>query len=88
MAFDPTKPLNNSPVSSAELRTQLTGLKALIDQCPTDAMMQGHVVNFAAGNCDGVAEMGIAVADPPTQADVQEIANKLDELIHVLKRIT
>ena len=88
MAFDPTKPANNSPVSSAELRTQLTGLKALIDQCPTDAMMQGHVVNFAAGNCDGVAEMGIAVADPPTQADVQEIANKLDELIHVLKRIT
>ena len=88
MAYDPTKPANNSLVNSAELRAQLTGLKTLIDQRPTTAVMEGHVVEFAAGNCDGVAEMGLAVADPPSQADVQEIANKLDELIHVLKRIT
>jgi hypothetical protein len=29
--FDPTKPANNSPNSSAEMRSQLTGLKDLID---------------------------------------------------------
>ncbi|MBK8039878.1 MAG: hypothetical protein IPK22_22505 [Verrucomicrobiaceae bacterium] len=29
--FDPTKPANNSPNSSAEMRAQLNGLKALID---------------------------------------------------------
>jgi len=31
MAFDPTLPANNSPKSSAEMRSQLNGLKALID---------------------------------------------------------
>ena len=31
MAFDPTKPVDGSLVSAAELRAQLTGLKALLD---------------------------------------------------------
>lgn len=31
MPFDPTKPANNSPNSSAEMRAQLNALKALID---------------------------------------------------------
>jgi hypothetical protein len=31
MPFDPTKPANNSPNSSAEMRAQLNGLKDLID---------------------------------------------------------
>lgn len=31
MAFDPTKPANNSPLSSQEMRDQLNSLKALID---------------------------------------------------------
>jgi hypothetical protein len=30
-AFDPTLPVNNSLVSSSELRNQLNGLKSLID---------------------------------------------------------
>jgi|UniRef100_UPI00378306DD hypothetical protein len=34
MPFDPTKPANNSPNSSAEMRAQLTGLKELIDAVP------------------------------------------------------
>jgi hypothetical protein len=34
MPFDPTKPANNSPNSSAEMRAQLTGLKDLIDAVP------------------------------------------------------
>lgn len=34
MPFDPTKPANNSPNSSAEMRAQFTSLKALIDAIP------------------------------------------------------
>ena len=34
MPFDPTKPANGSPDSSAEMRDQLNGLKALIDAVP------------------------------------------------------
>jgi hypothetical protein len=35
MPFDPTLPANNSPGSSAQMRSQLTGLKAIIDAVPT-----------------------------------------------------
>jgi hypothetical protein len=35
MPFDPTKPANNSPNSSAEMRAQFNGLKALIDAIAT-----------------------------------------------------
>jgi hypothetical protein len=31
MPFDPTKPVNNSPLNSAEVRDQFSGLKTLID---------------------------------------------------------
>ncbi len=34
MPFDPTKPADGSPDSSAEMREQLNGLKALIDAVP------------------------------------------------------
>ena len=34
MPFDPTKPATGSPNSSAEMRDQLTALKALIDAVP------------------------------------------------------
>ena len=34
MPFDPAKPANGSPNSSAEMRGQLTALKALIDAIP------------------------------------------------------
>ena len=35
MPFDPTKPANNSPNSSAEMRAQFNGLKALMDAIAT-----------------------------------------------------
>lgn len=40
MPFDPTLPVNNSPIVSAELRNQFNGLKGLIDglQAQIDAL--------------------------------------------------
>lgn len=37
-------------------------------------------------NSNAVATLGMGVSDPPTQAEVQQIANKLDELINALRR--
>ena len=34
MSFDPSKPAGGTPLSSAEIRAQLTALKALIDALP------------------------------------------------------
>ena len=54
----------------------------------------GEVTNAAlataiagtSGNSNGVATLGLVVSDPPTQAEVQAVANKLDELILALRR--
>jgi hypothetical protein len=35
---------------------------------------------------NAVALLGMAVSDPPTQSEVQQIVNKLDELINALRR--
>jgi hypothetical protein len=39
-----------------------------------------------SSNSNGVALLGLAVSDPPTQAQMQALANKLDELITALRR--
>jgi hypothetical protein len=33
-----------------------------------------------------VSTLGFAVSDPPMQSEVRQIMNKLDELIHALRR--
>jgi hypothetical protein len=40
-----------------------------------------------SGNSDGVEVLGTAVSDPPTQGEMQAIADKLDELILALRRV-
>jgi hypothetical protein len=39
-----------------------------------------------SSNSNAVNTLGMAVSDPPTQAEVQQIADKLDELITALRR--
>jgi hypothetical protein len=142
MPFDPTKPANNSPNSSAEMRAQLNGLKSLIDALVTVnaaqvdgvttlpagdpatvsvsvtgstlhftfSIPQGYsgaegpqgvpgevtladlnnavlnVLNQSSANSNGVGTLAIGISNPPTQSEVQQIANKVDELINALRR--
>jgi hypothetical protein len=76
MPFDPTKPAASSLISSAELRAQFSGLAELI--------ASNHAATSA--NSNGVSTLVIGVSDPPSQSDVQQIADKLDELITALRR--
>ena len=39
-----------------------------------------------SANTNGVALLGLTVSDPPTQAEMQSLANKLDELINAGRR--
>jgi hypothetical protein len=39
-----------------------------------------------SSNSNGVGTLGMAVSDPPTQSEMQQIADKLDELINALRR--
>jgi hypothetical protein len=86
MPFDPTLPATNSPIASAELRNQFNGLKTLVDARPTTLQMNNAIVSGAAGNCDGVAALALTVSNPPTQAQVQAIVDKFNELLAALQR--
>ena len=45
-----------------------------------------NAIAGTSSHSNGVALLGLAVSDPPTQAEVQQIVNKLDELITALRR--
>ena len=86
MAYDPTLPANNSLISSSELRNQFSGLKSLIDGCATPQNIEDSIMGETPAPIPEVGGLGMFVSDPPTQAEVQTIADKLDELIGALKR--
>ena len=46
----------------------------------------GSAIIGTSSNSNGVATLGLVVSDPPTQAEMQQVVNKLDELITALRR--
>ena len=101
MSFDPSLPADNSQATAAQMRLQLNALKALIDalSAHVDDIVNGYnttlndIVHKEADdfadtskNSNGVATLGLVVSDPPTQAQVQSLADKMDELVLALRR--
>jgi hypothetical protein len=91
MPLDPTLPADHSPLSAAEMRAQLTAMKALIDaQAAEISSLQsqlGTVLDATSRNSNGVSPLGLTIANnPPQQGETQPIADKLDELINALRR--
>jgi hypothetical protein len=101
MAFDPTKPANGAPIVSAELRNQfnalndansatvsaLNSLSVQVNGLPTPDDVTDAINANAAGPVGAVNALAMTVSSPPTQAQVQAIANKIDELLTALKRL-
>jgi hypothetical protein len=85
MPYDPTKPANNAPLSSAEMRSQLTSLNAEIQQRSTFADLANGISSTSSNsNAVGTLSQG---ADPNyNQTQMQEVLNKIDELINALRR--
>ena len=73
-------------VDSPAMRGQLNALNDLITDLPTAADVDYSIRAQSAQNCDGVGFLNLTASNPPTQAQVQAIANKIDELLHALKR--
>jgi hypothetical protein len=107
MPFDPTKPADHSPDSSAEMRAQLNGLKDLIDAVPAGppgpegaqgppgpAGPPGEVTTVAldsaiattSSNSNAVATLGETADSSYNQPQMQNVINKLDELLNALRR--
>jgi hypothetical protein len=89
MPFDPTKPANNSPNSSAEMRSQLTSLNADIQQRATINDLNNAIANAlqqTSNNSNSVGTLGMGADGGYNQSQMQDLINKVDELINALRR--
>jgi len=68
--LDPSLPADNAPIVSGELRGQFQAISGMFDD------IRGRLISLTP--------LGLTVSNPPTQADVQALADKLDELINTL----
>jgi hypothetical protein len=68
--LDPSLPADHSPLDAGEMRGQFQAIQNNFDD------LRARLI--------AVAPLGLTVSNPPTQADVQAIADKLDELINAL----
>ena len=79
MAFDPTLPVNNSLISSAELRNQFNGLQDQIIGLQDE-------VDDTPRNTNGVAQLALTISNPPTKAEVEAIRDKINEMLAAMFR--
>ena len=89
MSFDPTKPADHSPLSSAEMRDQLNGLQAMCSTLNLTKANAGDVAAQIAGtssNSNGVSTMGQSADGGYQQWQMQMLFDKLDQLINALRR--
>lgn len=85
MPFDPAKPADHSPLASAEMRAQLTALFGDIQQraTPTDI---ANAIAGTSNNSNGVSTLNQSADGGYNQSQMQDVLNKLDELISALRR--
>jgi hypothetical protein len=107
MPFDPNQPAENSPLSSAVMRSQLTSLKTLIDAVPAGppgpegaqgppgpAGPPGEVTTVdlnaaiatTSSNSNAVSLLGEIADSSYNQPQIQNLINKVDELLTVMRR--
>ena len=80
MSFDPSKPADHSPLSSAEMRTQLTGLNQNIVTTVNGA------IAGTSNNSNGVSTLSQSASGSYDQNQMQNVLDKIDELINSLRR--
>ena len=85
MPFDPSKPATNSPLASAEMRAQLTALDADIQTRATDTAL-GAAIAGTSNNSNGVFTLNLSADGSYNPGQMQDVLNKLDELINALRR--
>jgi biopolymer transport protein ExbD len=89
MPFDPSQPAENSPLSSAVIRDQLTSLNDLISGKPSNAEVSNAISQALQGtsnNSNAVGQMSISADGSYNPTQLQQVMDKLDELILALRR--
>lgn len=85
MPYDPSIPASHVPIESAMLRGQFSGLAQLIQAKAFEDDCVARLMSSAQNpvTVDGLA---LSASDPPTQAELQAVIDKLNELLTSLKR--
>ena len=97
MPFDPAKPAPNTPTASAEMRAQLTALNTDIQTRVTQTQLNTAVSNAitaainatlpqTSANSNSVSTLGQSADGSYNQGQMQQVLDKLDELINILRR--
>ena len=87
--FDPTLPANNAPLVSAVMRDQLNALNDDLQTRSTVTLMNATVASAVSGtssNSNSVGTLGMSADSSYSQGQLQDVMNKLDELIAALRR--
>ena len=72
--------------TAAELRGQLTGLMDAINQRSLTTDLPAIISDRSSGPVNLVADLLLPISNPPTQAQVQAVVTKLNELLAALRR--
>ena len=93
MAYDPTKPANNSPIVAAELRNQFNGLKSQLDdlqatvkELPPADTITDWINAQSSGPVNSIPPPNFTISNPPTQAEMLAMADYLTQLYVALSR--
>jgi hypothetical protein len=70
--LDPSLPADHSPLVSGEMRGQFQAIQNNFDD------LRARLISLTP--------LGLTVSNPPTQAEVQALADKLDEVLAALRR--
>ncbi len=93
MPYDPNLPQENTLIDAAQMRAQLQALNALIQAraTPEYVTTAANAAQYAAiaassSNSNAVATLGQFADGGYSQSQMQDVINKLDELIQALRR--
>lgn len=87
MPYDPTKPVENTPLDAAQIRNQFAGLNDLIQERVIYVDLYDGINAGSAGPVLDVDLLTLTISNPPTQAEVQTIVDRFNEALTKLKRL-
>ena len=90
MSFDPNFPASHEELASSSFRNQFNALKALIDAMQSQiTTLQAQVMglmNDTPHNCASVGDLSLTLSNPTQSFEVQQLIDKINELMGVLRR--
>jgi len=86
MPFDTNWPPDHAELDAGPFRDQFNALNDDISTRVTAADMEAEMFANTAGSLATVAKLNLTVSNPPTQAQMQAIADKIDEIITQAQR--